>query len=172
MLLAQLSPCYLLLPPQLTSQLCPSGAELQVGGFVWLLGSSRPLQWTLLRAWEFLPPSNPPQDFIARGSESLVSQSAGQPAPPPPWSLPPCCGSSPLGCLSLPLLPVWMNVFLTPRLSEVHAVWFYTSSGCFMAVLIVFKLVVILLLVVRGSETFLVTSCQVTSQVSADSFLK
>ena len=29
-----------------------------------------------------------------------------------------------------PLLPVWMNVSLTPWLLEFHAVWFYGTFGC------------------------------------------
>ena len=34
-------------------------------------------------------------------------------------------------CLSLPLLPVWMNVSsLTPWLLDFHTVWFSGSSGC------------------------------------------
>ena len=32
--------------------------------------------------------------------------------------------------LSRPLLPVWVNVSLTPWLSELHAVWFSGTSGC------------------------------------------
>ena len=45
---------------------------------------------------------------------------------------PPCQESSPLGCLSPPLLLVCMNVSsLTPWLSDFHTVWFSVSSGCF-----------------------------------------
>ena len=33
--------------------------------------------------------------------------------------------------LSLPLPPVWMNVSLTPWLSDFHTVWVSDSSGCF-----------------------------------------
>ena len=44
--------------------------------------------------------------------------------------MPPCCASSQLGCPSPPLLLVWMNVSLTPWLSEFHAVWFSGISGC------------------------------------------
>ena len=41
--------------------------------------------------------------------------------------------SSPLGCLSLPLLLVWMNVSsLSPWLLDFHAVPFSVSSGCFL----------------------------------------
>ena len=37
------------------------------------------------------------------------------------------------GCPSPPLLAVWTNVsFLTPWLSDLHAVWFSISSGCFL----------------------------------------
>ena len=36
-------------------------------------------------------------------------------------------------CLSLPLVPVWMNVSsLTPWLSDFHTVWFSGSSACFL----------------------------------------
>ena len=38
-----------------------------------------------------------------------------------------------LGCLSLPLLPVWMNVSsLSPWLWDFHTVWFSGSSGWFL----------------------------------------
>ena len=53
--------------------------------------------------------------------------------PPPRWvcQVPPCCVSSPPGCLSPPLLPVWMNVSsLSPWLSDFHTVQFSISSGC------------------------------------------
>ena len=47
--------------------------------------------------------------------------------------LPPCHESSPSGCLSPPLLPVWMNVSsLSPWSSDFHAVRFSVSSGCFL----------------------------------------
>ena len=45
--------------------------------------------------------------------------------PPPRWvrQPPPCCESSPPGCLSPPLLQVWMNVSsLSPWLSDFHTV--------------------------------------------------
>ena len=46
---------------------------------------------------------------------------------------PPCCKSSPPGCPSPPLLPVWMNVSsLTPWLSDFHTVRFSVNSGCFL----------------------------------------
>ena len=47
MLLAQLSPRFQSLPPLPTSELGPSGADSQVGGFVYILGPYESLQ-TLL----------------------------------------------------------------------------------------------------------------------------
>ena len=48
--------------------------------------------------------------------------------PPPRWVRWP-----PPGCLSPPLLPVWMNVSsLTPWLLDFHTVRFSVSSGCFL----------------------------------------
>ena len=45
----------------------------------------------------------------------------------------PCHKSSIPGCLSPPLLLVWMNVSsLSPQLSDFHTVWFSVSSGCFL----------------------------------------
>ena len=55
------------------------------------------------------------------------------------------------GFLSLCLLPVWMSVSSTPWLSGFHTVQFSGNSGCFF----VFILVLILLLVVQGSEAYL-----------------
>ena len=52
------------------------------------------------------------------------------------WNCPvlkplPCLESSTPGCLSLPLLWVWMNVSsLTPWLPDFHTVQFSVSSGC------------------------------------------
>ena len=54
---------------------------------------------------------------------------------PPHWVCQPqpFCKSSSPSCLSLPLLPVWMNVFsLTPWLWDFHTVRFSVSSGCFL----------------------------------------
>ena len=51
--------------------------------------------------------------------------------PTPVFQPLPCCESSPSSCLSLPLLPMWMNVFsLTPWLLGFHKVQFSVSSGC------------------------------------------
>ena len=55
--------------------------------------------------------------------------------PPPRWvrQPQPFLESSLPGCLSLPLLLVWMNVSsLSPWLSDFHTVRFSVSSGCFL----------------------------------------
>ena len=47
--------------------------------------------------------------------------------------LPPCRKSSPPGCPSPPLLPVWVSVSsLSPWLSDFHTVQFSVSSGCYL----------------------------------------
>ena len=51
-----------------TNELCPAGADSQVGGFVYILGPCGSLQQTLLCGWEFLMlPPQPPQVFSIRG---------------------------------------------------------------------------------------------------------
>ena len=64
MLLVQLSAGFQSLPPLPTSKLGPSGADSQVGGFVYILGPCGSLQRTLLWSWEFLLPPQPPQVFF------------------------------------------------------------------------------------------------------------
>ena len=50
-----------------------------------------------------------------------------------PCQLPPCWESSPPGCPSPPLLPVWINVSsLTSWLLDFHTFRFFGSSGCFL----------------------------------------
>ena len=72
--------------------------------------------------------------------------------PPRPVHQPlPCCESSLPSCPSPPLLSVWMNVSLTPWLSDFHTVWFSVSSRC----VFVFKFVVDRVLVVRGGTVCL-----------------
>ena len=45
----------------------------------------------------------------------------------------PCLEASPPGCLSPPLLPVWMKVSsLTPLLLDFHTIQFSVNSGCFL----------------------------------------
>ena len=98
-----------------------------------------------------LPPPQPPQVFSVRDLrlyfpvlEPWVAWSVSLPSCSswffcsrmwdcPVRSLPPCCASSPPNCLSLPLLPVWVNVSsLTPWFSDFHTVRFSVSSGCFL----------------------------------------
>ena len=132
MLLAWVSPHFQILPPLPASELGLSGADSCVGGFMYFLGLCGSLQWTPLQAWEFLPLLQPPHRFLQ--PEVLRLQF---PALEPwvAWSvlLPSCscwficmqmwdclvCQSASCclaahprcpGCLSQPLLPVWMNV--------------------------------------------------------------
>ena len=72
MLLVLLLASFQSLPPLPTSKLGPSGADSQVGGFVYILGPCGSLQLTLLPGWGFLPPPQPPQVFTARGVETLL----------------------------------------------------------------------------------------------------
>ena len=102
-----------------------------------------------------------PQVFIARGCEALFPHTGtlgcvicltpqlflldyphtnvGLSSPPatalPSWFSSHHLTAHPLhlGCPSLPLLPVWMDVSsLTPWLSDFHTVQFYSSSGYFL----------------------------------------
>ena len=45
---------------------------------------------------------------------------------------PPCHESSPPGCPCPPLLPVWVNVSLSPWLLDFHTVRFSVGSACFL----------------------------------------
>ena len=97
--------------------------------------------WSLLCS-PAVPPSLSKSTCGAAGSATTTLWgllAAAWPAPfhslPPCWvpQPPPCCESSPLGCPSPPLLPVWMNVSsLSTWLSEVCTVRFSVSSGCFL----------------------------------------
>ena len=53
-------------PPLPISKLGPSGADSQMGGFVYVLGHCGSLQQILLWGWEFLPLLQPPQVFSVR----------------------------------------------------------------------------------------------------------
>ena len=119
-----------------------------MGGYMYILGPCGPLPQTLLWGWEFFPLPQLLQIFTSRGW-SLVSHSGTlgstvclpsqwffpayrptnvRPTGPPAtfWVVHPLH----LSCLSSPLLPVWMNVSLTPWLSDFHQVWISGSSGC------------------------------------------
>ena len=152
MVLAFLSAGFLSLPPVPASKMGPSGADSQVGGSMYVLGPCGSLQWTLLWGWEFLLlPPLPPRGFqsVVWGFSSLscspgVAQSVSHPlhssqficawmwdhrVRQPPFHL----ESSLPSCISLPLLPVRMNVSsLTPWLLDFHTVQFSVSSGCFL----------------------------------------
>ena len=65
MLLARLSAGFESLFPLPTSKLGPSGADSQVGGIVYVLGSCRSFQQILPWGWECLPPLQFPQVFTA-----------------------------------------------------------------------------------------------------------
>ena len=174
MLLAQLSAAFWSLLSLPTIKLGPCGADSWVGGCVYILGPYGSLQRTLLWSWEFLPlPPQPPQVFPVRGfealfpltgtwvvitSHSLPSCSSQfictrmwdrpdhQPQAHLVHQLPLCWESSLPGCLSPPLLLVWMNVSSTPWSSDFHTVWF-----CQFWLVFVFKFVVLPLLVWGGS---------------------
>ena len=67
-LLAQLSVSFQSLPPPPKSKLGPSGADSQVGRFVFFLGPCGPLHGILLWGWElFTLLPQPPQVFSVRG---------------------------------------------------------------------------------------------------------
>ena len=92
--------------------------------------------------WSFLLPS-------CCFSQFVCTQMWGHPV-----CQPPCGKSSPPGCPSPPLLPVWRNVSsLTAWSSDFLTVRFSGSSGGFL----VFKLFVVLLLVVQGGTVYLST---------------
>ena len=142
--------------PATHKQLGHSGADSQVGGFVYILGPCGSLQSSLPGGWEFLLLLQPPQVFTARGFEALFLRNgtlgctvcfAPQLFLPvylhvnvgslvvtlPSQSCSHCLARHHLhpGCLSLPFLPVWMNISsLTP--SDFHTVRFSGTSGYFL----------------------------------------
>ena len=165
------------LPPLPTSKLGPFGGDSWVGGFVYILGPCGSLQWTLLCDWEFLLLLQPTQVFKTRGFEAffftlgpwvawpvllpsyssqfiykqmwdhLVSQ------PPPCLPGPPATAllhllSAPAVCLCSSYQSGWMFNSLVVGVPCSLIFWQFW-------LFIVFKLIVILLLVVWGSETFL-----------------
>ena len=176
------------LPLLPTRKLGPFGTDSYMGGFVYILGPCGSLQWTFLWGWEFLPPLRFPQVFIARGFEALFPHagplgcvvyltpqlflliylhadvgSPSVPAASPSRFSSSCLAKHPLcpGCLSLPLLPVWMNVSSlipcpTPWLFNFLVVGLpYSSIFCQFWLVFVFKFVFVLLLVVRGDKVHL-----------------
>ena len=124
---------FLLLPPQPPQVFSFRGLRLY-------FGASR--GWGGLFHSPAVPPGLSMCECGAIGSTShhLVGSASCSLACPVPQSATllgppavPCCESSPPSCLSLPLLPVWMNVSsLSPWLLDFHTVWFSGSSGCFL----------------------------------------
>ena len=53
------------------NKLGPSGADFQVGGFVYVLGPCGSVQWTLLWGWEFLLSLQSPHIFSVSGFKAL-----------------------------------------------------------------------------------------------------
>ena len=110
-----------------------------------------------------------PQLFLLVCLQSNV----GLPSPPaialpiPVLQPLPCRESSPPGCPSPPLLPVWMNVSsLTPWLLDFHTVRFSVSSGCF------FKEILLLSFFWLCEEAQCVYLCLHLGQKSQNRFLE
>ena len=130
-----------LVPLLPTSKLGPSGADSQVGGFVYVLEPCESLQRTLLWGWEFLLlPPQLSQVFSVRGFEALFSHTGAldcvvfslpsqssqfictqmwdrplcNPLDFSPWPSSQLLATSTLqsGCSSPPLLLIWMNISL------------------------------------------------------------
>ena len=170
--LAQLLASFQSLPLLPTSKLGLSGADSQVGGLMHISGPPGSLQWTLLWGWEFLSPAQPLQVFTARGFEAFFSHTGtlgcssclapqlllptylhmnvgppGLPAAALPWS-------------SLPQVPI-----LVPPASLDECFFFkllvirlpYSSIFWKFWLFFVSKLIVDLLLFVRGSRVYLPT---------------
>ena len=120
------------LPLLPTSKLGPSGADSQVGGFVYILGSCGSLQQILLWGWECLPPLQPPQVFTARGFEAFFFQTGTL-----SWEV--CVAPQPCLMYSPPqvpvsALPISLNeCFLFNSLKlDFHTVRFSSSSVYFL----------------------------------------
>ena len=109
-------------PPSLLccSAACGDG-EKRGNNAACLLCSCPPFQWTLVWNWQFLPPwqSGSPQSALSLSF--LFSE-------PHPRGPPPCLRFS--LSAALPVWLFWLTVSLIPWLSEFHAVWFSSTSGC------------------------------------------
>ena len=112
-----------------------------------LLCSSPTFQQIFLWGWEFLPPLQPPQYFIARDFESLVSLSANPSSPMWSATLPWVLSTPPAGL---------DECFFNSLVVRVPCSLIFWHFWLF----IVFKLVVIILLVVQGNEAFLPEASQ------------
>ena len=156
--LALLSDSFQSLPLLPTSKLGPSGADSWVGGLVDIpdpVGLSSDLSCEAVSFSCLLNPNRTFQSEVLRlyfpilklwvmwsvwllscPSRFICTQMWDHPVCNPPphqvCQLWPCHASSAPGCLSLPLLLVWMNVSsLTPWLSDFHTVQFSVNSGWF-----------------------------------------
>ena len=125
---------FLPLPPQPPEVFSISGLRLYFPELEpWVAGSvSSPncsSPFICMGMWDFLlhqPPPHQPVATLPTPPHSTIHHLAGA-ASYRYWE------SSPLGCLSPPLLLVWMKVSsLTPWLSYFHTVRFSVSSGCFL----------------------------------------
>ena len=142
MLLAQLSASFQSLPPLPTSRLGPSGADSWVGGFCvysrtfWVSATNSPVRLGVSptaaststgvfsqRFEAFFPRTRTLGCMVYRATQLFLlvylHKNVGTPSPPATAFR----ESSPPGCPSAPLLPVWMNVSsLAPWLSDFHTV--------------------------------------------------
>ena len=159
MALPLLTASFQLLPPLPTIKLGPSGADSQVGGFVYILGPCGSLQWTPVRLGVSPLAPQPPQVSSISGLrlyfptlELWVVQSvagstscclASQLQPCLPHSTIPCLAgstshhlvTSPL-CLTAHLRPSYWSEWMSslfPWLSDFHTVQFSVSSGWFLS---------------------------------------
>ena len=162
MMLAQVSPGFQSLPPLPTSKLGPSGADSQMGGFLYILGSCGSLQGTLL--WVSPVPQTP--QILRLYFPTLEPWVAGSVLFPScsSWFIricmwdqlvlqsPPCCASC----------PSWLPV--SAPLTSLNECFFFNSlavrlpySSIFWQfwLFFVFKFVVILLWVVWGGKMYL-----------------
>ena len=153
MALAPLSAGFQSLSPLPTIKLGPSGADSPSG---WVCARSRPPWVSPTNSPVRLgvsPAASTPTGVFNQRFEALFPRTGALGCVVCHWvhQLPPCpphstichlaglarprLAASPLhpGCLSLPLLPVWMNVSsLSPWLSDFHTVRFSVSSSCFL----------------------------------------
>ena len=151
--------------PTTHKQIGPSGADSQVGGFVYVLGPCGSIQWSLLWGWEFLLQPEAPQVFSVRGFEALfpwtgtlscavylspplflkvyLHVNVGLPGPPAttlPWVL---STRLPISAPPTGLDECFFFNSLVVRLPYSSIFWQF-------CLVFVFKFVVVLFLVVRG----------------------
>ena len=170
--LVQLSAGFQSLPQLPTSKLGSSGADSQVGGFVYILGPCRSLQWTVLWSWEFSLSGSTPTDVFSQRFWGFISlhwnpglRGLSHSSVVPPglsarecgtgWSASRRLAMHPLcpGCLSLPLLTSLNECFFNSFVVGLPYSLIFWQFWLFF----VFKFLVILLLVVCGGQVYLPT---------------